>query len=632
MKKIVTILLSTIIFTITGKAQVPELIKDISSISSLSFIDPPSGYVEFNGKVYFAATDSIHHRELWSTDGTAAGTSILKELNPGPAGQVHFGVPYFGKDLSGILNGELFFNGFDSTHAMALWKTDGTANGTVLVKDISPQGVQPFIFQEPVSYYFNEINGKLVFISSDSMYGEELWVTDGTTSGTQLLKDINSDTSYNNGSSELSDFVMVGGKLYFTANDSTHGTELWVTDGTTSGTQLFVDLDTYHGYPNNASFSSSPRALYEFNNELYFIAYNDGFLYKTDGTISGTVVLSDSANNWSPKVQAQTSYSNAPQKYFTEMNGKLYFIGKDTAYNHELWVSDGTFNGTQVVKEINSDPTRIALKGEITSINNNQLLFFANASAITDFHLWQSDGTANGTTQVKKLITNTNPQEGKYMYEYKNKIFFHASHDTYFRSWWVTDGTTGGTHIVDTGFNFQLGKPITYNDRMYLVRSAQGGKQLWESEGDSSTTKIIYPIGDTTSSITLSFGEGYDGNYDYIKYNGSLIFTADYGLTGNEPYILKTIPLKVISYNKEEIGLLVYPNPTRSELSVVFNEPQNQELQFSVRNIEGKVMQKGIIQSGVYKQNISLENYPLGVYLIQIGNTDGIQTIKVLKE
>jgi len=86
------------------------------------------------------------------------------------------------------------------------------------------------------------VNGKTVFFAFDQAHGKELWVTNGTQAGTQLLKDINPGTT---GSAGIY-FAPFNGKLYFNANDGTHGPELWVTDGTAAGTQLVKDINTGH--------------------------------------------------------------------------------------------------------------------------------------------------------------------------------------------------------------------------------------------------------------------------------------------------------------------------------------------------------------------------------------------------
>lgn len=77
-----------------------------------------------------------------------------------------------------------------------------------------------------------QLGTSMFFSAYDSTNGIELWVTDGTSSGTVMVKDINSGS----GGSYLNDLTVVGNTLYFRADDGNNGAELWKTDGTTSGT------------------------------------------------------------------------------------------------------------------------------------------------------------------------------------------------------------------------------------------------------------------------------------------------------------------------------------------------------------------------------------------------------------
>src|SRR5690606_15978539 len=100
-----------------------------------------------------------------------------------------------------------------------------------LVKDINPTGDS-----NPSQKAL--LNGKLYFRASDGTNGYELWVTDGTTAGTQMVTDMNPS-----GSGNPYQLTKYNGKLYFRADNGTSDEELWVTDGTEAGTQLFMDID-----------------------------------------------------------------------------------------------------------------------------------------------------------------------------------------------------------------------------------------------------------------------------------------------------------------------------------------------------------------------------------------------------
>ena len=91
----------------------------------------PSSLVGVGGTLFFAAGDGSHGRELWRSDGSRAGTVLVKDIDPDGNGRE----PY---SLTGA-GGTLFFTADDGTHGQRLWKSDGTRAGTVLVKDIQPR-------------------------------------------------------------------------------------------------------------------------------------------------------------------------------------------------------------------------------------------------------------------------------------------------------------------------------------------------------------------------------------------------------------------------------------------------------------------------------------------------------------
>ncbi|HUT30500.1 MAG TPA: ELWxxDGT repeat protein [Sedimentisphaerales bacterium] len=207
------------------------------------------------GTLFFVAEDSDHARELWKSDGTDAGTVMVKDINPGGGGAGGFewgqypdtitavGSTLFFQDggytetlwksdgteagtvrvkdclmpqgLSDV-NGTLFFGAFDPCGpAHRLWKSDGTEEGTVMV---SPIGTGP----GPVT----DANGTPFFADYTVDTGQELWQTDGTPEGTLMVKDINPGTA----GSMPRYLTNLKGSLLFSADDGTYGTELWLYD------------------------------------------------------------------------------------------------------------------------------------------------------------------------------------------------------------------------------------------------------------------------------------------------------------------------------------------------------------------------------------------------------------------
>jgi ELWxxDGT repeat protein len=105
-------------------------VKDIAPGSARSF---PAQLTGVNGTLFFVASDGTGGAALWKSDGTGTGTVKVRNIYAGaPAGD---GLPDF--ELTGV-NGTLFFKGDNGTGGVELWKSDGTTAGTLLVKDIFP--------------------------------------------------------------------------------------------------------------------------------------------------------------------------------------------------------------------------------------------------------------------------------------------------------------------------------------------------------------------------------------------------------------------------------------------------------------------------------------------------------------
>jgi ELWxxDGT repeat protein len=184
-----------------------QQLKDINTGISDSL---PEDFAEFDGKVYFSADDGVNGSELWVSDGTASGTIMLKDINTG-AGSSPGGFTVF--------DGKLYFAADDGVDGRELWVSDGTATGTTLFKNIhagTNQGSSP---SDLIVF-----DGQLYFAADDGVNGNELWSSDGTASGTVMAEDINPGSGHSN----PSDLALADGQLYFQADGGTDGAEPWV--------------------------------------------------------------------------------------------------------------------------------------------------------------------------------------------------------------------------------------------------------------------------------------------------------------------------------------------------------------------------------------------------------------------
>jgi ELWxxDGT repeat protein len=264
--------------------------------------------IDVSGTLYFIANDATHGEELWKSDGTSAGTVMVKDIRPGSEDA-------FPGNLTNV-NGTLFFTANDGTQGTEVWKSDGTSGGTVLVKDIQPGN--------PVMgpSWLTGVGATLFFAANDGTHGVELWKSDGTSTGTVLVRDI---WPAGTGSDSTPGFLTdLNGTLLFSADDGTHDTELWKSDGTSAGTVLVKDISFIN--------ESAPQDLVNVNGELLFTAMdfagNHGReLWRSDGTAAGTVLVKD----------IRPFINSSEPSVLTNVNGTLFFRADDGTHGAEPW-------------------------------------------------------------------------------------------------------------------------------------------------------------------------------------------------------------------------------------------------------------------------------------------------------
>jgi ELWxxDGT repeat protein len=455
--------------------------------------------VVIGSKAFITVNDNfIHGQELWISDGTTAGT-VLDDIFPGATGS-------FPDDLASI-GGKLYFQATDPTHGSELWTSNGTLAGTAMVADIWPgsNGSNP----QP----FARSNGTVFFSADDGTHGTELWKTDGTAAGTQMVKDI----MPGGGSSSPVFLTDVNGTLFFSANDGTHGFELWKSDGTAAGTVMVDDIQT-------GGIGSSPGGLVNVNGELFFSA-NDGThgieLWKSDGTAAGTVMVKD----------INTGAGNGDPNELTNVNGEVFFTALDGTHGVELWKSDGTAAGTQLVKDIwpGGNPS---FPAGLTNVNGT--LYFQANDGTHGIELWKSDGTAAGTVMVKDI--NTGGDSNPLNLTNINGVLEFDAFDGTTENLYKTDGTAAGTVVIAT--NVDMNVPIgfaggvTVNDMNgdgmsdMVWRNANGSLGVWLMNGGIISGGTLTSGGaavapDASWSIAGISDFNGDGNADILWRNSS---------------------------------------------------------------------------------------------------------------
>jgi ELWxxDGT repeat protein len=328
-----------------------------------------------NGKLFMIACDTLEHgNELWISDGTEAGTYLVKEINPALNAS---GVMYFiFEDYSIVaFDNKVFFYGNDGTHGVELWKSDGTAAGTIMVKDINTISGADIL---ELSYFpFGAIQasgGKLYFSANDGINGSELWCTDGTPANTHIVKDLIPLS----GSGNPRYLTAFNDKLCFWATDGIDS-GIYITDGTDTGTHL---LATHIFTPN------SEQAI--LNGKLYFFADTPGVvgtsaLWCTDGSAAGTAWVSHAFYG-----TTQYSYKSYLSAFLDTCNGKLCF---GAAGN--LWESDGVPGSTHLLKDLSMLPGVCNTPTHITNFEGKIYMKATTTSGRVE--IIESDGTDTGT-------------------------------------------------------------------------------------------------------------------------------------------------------------------------------------------------------------------------------------------
>lgn len=421
----------------------------------------PEDFIALGGRALFFADDGISGEELWTSDGTKAGTRRLKDLNPGPGdsrldgwarldGALYFcsgtaqppGMPVMGaaglwrtdgteegtvkvKAMRLSCDGEttfaatdklIFFVGSERASGRELWVSDGTEAGTRLVQDIrkGPEGSKPNqLFAFDGSVYFQADDGR----------GPKLWKSDGTRKGTVILKDLKG--GYDGWHWAFAEFR---GELYFTADDGRRGGELWKSNGTPGGTKLVKDIRP----------GKKGSQLFELN-ELGGVAYfsatdgSDREVWRTDGTTAGTFSL-----NVNP---TDSSYPD----HMRVSGGKAYFYAWNKAHGGELWAADGSVAGTYIVKDIFKGP-----KGSHPNllVDLDGTLVFVAEDAEHGMELWRSDGTARGTVMLRDIEPGPPSGRPRYLARVGPRVFFQADDGAHGVELWATDGTPEGTVLV----------------------------------------------------------------------------------------------------------------------------------------------------------------------------------------
>lgn len=472
-------------------ASAPELVRDIGDVVPLSverfFLQTPLS-VSLGGAAFFFADDGVHGSELWRSDGTEAGTTMLLDLCPGSCGATYFS----GRRRLAATTDRVIFAASDGVRGFEPWITDGTAAGTHRLRDLAPgwRSSAPGDFV-PAS--------DAVYFTADDGSGRQIWITDGTAAGTRRLVSEPLETT----PSGIGPAIALGSLLLFA--DPRSGGGWWRSDGTEAGTYRFAELE-----PASATSWAANAPFAVVGHRLVFAATNPSVgsytptLWSTDGTPEGTIQLSDEV--W--------------PGLFATGNGHVDFTAtSSTTHQSVLGRTDGTPEGT-VWLPLPAGIRVLSGFGMAASIGD-RFVFVAGPEGGGDSEPWVSDGT---TTERLRDIAR-GPASSIEFDEFSaffgnatlfanlgEEILFFADDRIHGKELWRTDGTPAGTKrvhdLVPGPGGVELGwlqgiVPPARTGEAILIRTIEpsGAHALWRVDSAPAGTRRIAVVDEQTSGF-----------------------------------------------------------------------------------------------------------------------------------
>jgi ELWxxDGT repeat protein len=330
---------------------------------------------------------------------------------------------------------------------------------------------------------------------------------------------LNSNGSQLNG--DIEELFPHGERLFFRANSSLTGKELWATDGNPENTRLVKEINTAAG--NNSLRGTNPTAFAQFGNRLIFTASGLSESYMNQQDFTG-LWITDGTENGTSKLENLMINEAYPDNVKVVFRDSIWFIGKGKTNdeNRKLWVSDGNPGGARIFDQDGQGATFNRPYG--LTVAGNLLYFFAYSSG-GSVRLWATDGSVEGTRCINDIIGDQGLNFGLYyvpqILASNGKLYFTGDRwvenegNTYLapREVWVTDGTKSGSHaLADFGETFTKTLYIKFlgshkGNLVFTYPTAQDGLELWYSGGDRATTRRLTGHGDDQPNPDKSFSK-----------------------------------------------------------------------------------------------------------------------------
>ena len=357
-------------------------------------------------------------------------------------------------------------------------------------------------------------------------------------------------------------FVSMGGNLYFTADDGTHGEELWRSDGTLGGTYMVKDITPPEtsisgGQVVTINHGTSFGEIVAGDNKVFFSAWNTsnpvGELHVTDGTSLGTKMVTDLFRCdpvFIPQFGVDYHGVNSIMVVPSSVWGfdRAYFSGFECdptsvgVLGEEPFTSDGTASGTVMLSDLKYGNTSLTTPGGgsvIVDFYGSKPRDFTNVGTMVFFSADANQGVVLGDVGrelfmtdmasasspvrlVKDIATGALSSNPEYFEPMQGKLYFTADNGIAGRELWRSDGTSMGTGLVtNIGSNASSSEPtkkVSLGDKIYFTTTYDYSTKLWESDGTHINSTVIYQSNTSIRDLSSQGGSLY-----FTTINGSNI-------------------------------------------------------------------------------------------------------------
>ena len=522
------IILALVLLANSLSAQPVKSLGDLNRIKN--YQSPIFGQVQSGNKIFFAKTTDANGREPWVTDGTPEGTMLLKDIVPGAESSDPelFSAAKFGGTYG------VYFTAYTPATGRELWISDGTPAGTKMIQDLRPGPQSAFEDTSPTdnTMITSPEDSFIYFAANNGATGVEPFFSNGVVNDILLVFNFGAGAD----SSDPRDFKYLEGNIFFSAEVSGAGREL-------------VSIPLALEDINPGAGSSEPNNFFVVGGSILLYTADDGItgreLRKSDG---GSVLVKDTNPGAQGSLFTIFNQLNPNSVVFSTI-----FMSENPAI--KLWKSDGTSVGTLPIKELDCVPgglysilaTDSSL--ETSRVLNGKLIFPCSEVNFGSFGFgetepWVSDGTIEGTKRLKNIAKGKGSSDIFSFNRVDNKLLFFANDNRRGFEPWVTDGTEEGTRILKD-FNkgeassgdfvsilTGLFKGNDHSNKILLPLTIKNNRKVFITDGNIENTKELFD-----NSASNANGDSYPEYF--VGIGKKVLFAATSGNKGSELFETK---------------------------------------------------------------------------------------------